>query len=399
MDKKTKIIISLLIFVLVSGLVFFGYYIIENEYLKRTARESSISDFDPSELNIDLIKDDIDFARAIPEYKMRFSGLTKKQIDLTFLDIVSDYKDKVLDFTASGARSDGNIISVDYKGINLNELFESVSILPEAKNLIIYSTDLYSAIFSKDDFNSSKLYLAWKKDNQYLNPSQDGFLKIVHDTGKTNKWVKNPVFFDFIGDFDYSIGIKSDIPIDTVTYISEQDLFTLQIGGTPKINTSDWKLAVTGLVENKLEFSYEDIVKMPQKTEYAILETISNSVGGPMMGSAIWTGVPFRYILEQAGVSKDAIKVVFYCADGYSTSITIEEALQDNVILAYKVNGKELPDVHGYPVRMVVPDKYGMKWPKWITEIELVDFDFKGYWESQGWSDYAGRDRPDKRFD
>jgi len=69
------------------------------------------------------------------------------------------------------------------------------------------------------------------------------------------------------------------------------------------------------------------------------------------------------------------------------------------VILAYKINGSVLPDVHGYPIRMVVPDKYGMKWAKLITEIELVDYDFKGYWESQGWSDYAGRDRPDKRFD
>ncbi len=55
--------------------------------------------------------------------------------------------------------------------------------------------------------------------------------------------------------------------------------------------------------------------------------------------------------------------------------------------------------VHGYPLRLVVPKKYGMKWPKWIEEMEVVDFDYKGYWEKRGWSDYAGRDRPDKRFD
>ncbi|MHB1253297.1 MAG: molybdopterin-dependent oxidoreductase [Candidatus Humimicrobiaceae bacterium] len=399
MKRKAKFIISLLVLFLVASLVFFGYYIIKNEYSKRALKETGIKGFDPSKINVDLIKDDTEFARAIPEYKMRFSGLTDRQFDLSFLDLVSNYKDKVKDFTATGTRTDGNVISVKFTGINLSELFKGISILPEAKNMLVYSTDLYSSIFNKADFNSGKIYLAWKKDNQYLNPTQDGFLKIVYDGDKTSKWVKNPVFFDFIGDFDYSVANKNNIPIDTITFISEQDLFTLQIGATPKINTADWTLSFKGLVKNKLILNYEDIIKMPQKTEFATLETISNPAGGSMIGSAFWTGVPFKYILEKAGIKEGAIKVVFYCADGYSTSVTIEEALQDNVILAYKINGKELPDVHGYPVRMVVPDKYGMKWAKWITEIELVDYDFKGFWENQGWSDYAGKDRPDKRFD
>ena len=60
---------------------------------------------------------------------------------------------------------------------------------------------------------------------------------------------------------------------------------------------------------------------------------------------------------------------------------------------------KQLAPEHGYPLRLVVPGKYGMKWPKWINKIELTDIDYKGYWESQGWSDYAGRDRHDQRFD
>jgi len=118
-----------------------------------------------------------------------------------------------------------------------------------------------------------------------------------------------------------------------------------------------------------------------------------------MIGNAVWTGVSFDYILEYAVPDKDALEVVFYCEDGYSTSLTIEEVLVEGVILAYKMNGKALTPEHGYPVRMVVPEKYGMKWPKWVNTIELVDYDYKGYWEQRGWSDYAGRDRPDERYD
>jgi len=396
---KTKAIIASIIIFFLASVVFFGYYIIKNETSRISAKESATTKFDPSKINVDLIKNDIEFAKVIPEYKMRFSGMIDKEFDLTFLELVSNYADKVEKFSATGTRSDGNIISVNFTGIKLNELFKNFIISPDSKNLAVYSTDLYTAIFNKADFNSGKIYLAWKKDNQYLNPTQDGFLKIVYDGDKTSKWVKNPVFFDFMSDFDYTLPLKNNISADTITFISEQDLFTLQIGATPEIDINNWTLKFKGLVKNDLVFNYEDILKMPQKTVYATLETISNPIGGSSIGSAFWTGVPFKYILDKVGIKDGALKVAFFCADGYSTSVTVDEALKDNVILAYKINGKTLPDYHGYPVRMVFPDKYGMKWAKWINEIEIVDYDFKGYWESQGWSDYAGRDRPDKRYD
>jgi len=102
MKRKSKFIISLLVLFLVASLVFFGYYIFKNEYSKRVPNRNGINGFDASKINVDLIKDDVEFARAIPEYKMRFSGLTDRQFDLTFLDIVSNYKDKVINFTATG---------------------------------------------------------------------------------------------------------------------------------------------------------------------------------------------------------------------------------------------------------------------------------------------------------
>jgi len=77
----------------------------------------------------------------------------------------------------------------------------------------------------------------------------------------------------------------------------------------------------------------------------------------------------------------------------------MEEARKEDVMLAYVMNGEPLTPEQGYPLRAVVPDKYGMKWPKWIDEIEFLDYDYKGYWENRGWSDYAGRDRPNERFE
>jgi DMSO/TMAO reductase YedYZ molybdopterin-dependent catalytic subunit len=106
-----------------------------------------------------------------------------------------------------------------------------------------------------------------------------------------------------------------------------------------------------------------------------------------------------RHILDLVGPEESVQEIVFKCADGYSTSITLEEAMQEGVQLCYRVNGETLLPKHGYPLRLVLPEKYGMKWAKWVTEIEFVDYDYKGYWERRGWSDYAGRDRPDQRYD
>jgi DMSO/TMAO reductase YedYZ molybdopterin-dependent catalytic subunit len=103
-------------------------------------------------------------------------------------------------------------------------------------------------------------------------------------------------------------------------------------------------------------------------------------------GTGEWTGVPLSYLLEQAGYSQNTLSVVFYAADEYSSSISLEKALLEDTILAYKMNGVTLPAEHGYPVRLVAPHKVGYKWVKWIVKIELVDYVYEGYWESRGYS-------------
>ncbi len=132
-------------------------------------------------------------------------------------------------------------------------------------------------------------------------------------------------------------------------------------------------------------------MRLPQVSEVETLECYDNVPGGNLIGTALWTGVKVRTILEMAHVKDRAVKVLFHTADGYSTSHRIEYVMRDDVILAFKMNGVELPVEHGYPVRLVAPGKYGYKWAKWIVRIEVVDYDKKGYWESRGYSDEADR--------
>jgi DMSO/TMAO reductase YedYZ molybdopterin-dependent catalytic subunit len=98
-----------------------------------------------------------------------------------------------------------------------------------------------------------------------------------------------------------------------------------------------------------------------------------------------WTGVRLWLLLETAGVSPNAVKVAFYATDGYSTDLTVETAKREDIILAYEKNGAPLSET----LRLVVPGKWGYKWISQVTSIELVDYDFEGFWESQGYSDIA----------
>ena len=105
--------------------------------------------------------------------------------------------------------------------------------------------------------------------------------------------------------------------------------------------------------------------------------------------NALWEGVTLRKIIEKALPKSGLVKTVFYAEDGYTDSIPYSLSLSDDVFLAFKMNGEDLPKVHGYPLRAIVPGIYGMKNVKWLSKIELVNFDFKGYWEKKEWSDEA----------
>ncbi|MDQ7842448.1 MAG: molybdopterin-dependent oxidoreductase [Armatimonadota bacterium] len=161
-------------------------------------------------------------------------------------------------------------------------------------------------------------------------------------------------------------------------------------GFDPVLNADRWSLEVGGLVARPLKLGYEQLRQFPSVEQFQTLECISNEVGGDLIGNARWKGARLRDILQQAGgPGAKAVKVAFRCADGYTESIPIADALNPTTLLAYEMNGEPLPPRHGFPVRLLVPGLFGMKNPKWITRIEVVDYDFQGYWERSGWSDEA----------
>ncbi|TLY09797.1 MAG: hypothetical protein E6K85_05210 [Thaumarchaeota archaeon] len=158
----------------------------------------------------------------------------------------------------------------------------------------------------------------------------------------------------------------------------------------PSVDANTWRLNIRGLVKNgPLQFTYDEIKTMTSVSEYATLECISDKIQGDLISTAYWKGVPLKSILEKAGVLPEAIYVVFRCSDGYDVGIPLDRGIMDGTILAYEMNGVPLPTEHGFPVRAIVPGLYGMMNAKWITDIELVDKVYEGFWQRRGWANNA----------
>jgi DMSO/TMAO reductase YedYZ molybdopterin-dependent catalytic subunit len=162
-------------------------------------------------------------------------------------------------------------------------------------------------------------------------------------------------------------------------------------GGTPKIDANTWTLKIHGLVRNPIALTYDDLKRMPAVKQTLTLECISNPPGGSAIGNAEWVGVKLKPILDRAGLKSSAVYAAIRGADGYYTGVPADEIVREENFLPYLMNGVPLPPVHGYPVRIFIPGKYGQKQPKWITEIEFVDRPFIGFWEARGWSNEAWR--------
>lgn len=180
----------------------------------------------------------------------------------------------------------------------------------------------------------------------------------------------------------------------------------------PALEARTWRLNVEGSVARPLELTYVALRQMPSRTVTATLECAGNSRAlnvPPLRGvgwqqgavsNAEWTGVPLAAILERAGVRPGAIDVVLEGADrgeiaadphpagpiAYARSLPLAKARQDEVLLAYRMNGVDLPPTHGFPVRALVPGWYGMASVKWLTRIVVTDAPFQGFWQTTDYS-------------
>jgi len=157
----------------------------------------------------------------------------------------------------------------------------------------------------------------------------------------------------------------------------------------PQVDSKSWNLTIKGLVEKPITINYDQIRSMPSVQEYVTLECISNKIGGDLISTALWKGVRLSQLLEKAVIKPNVKYVVFRCADGYDVGVPIEKSQMEGAILAYEMNYAPLTAKHGFPVRAIVPGLYGMMNPKWLTEIELVDTVYQGYWQRLGWSNIA----------
>ena len=162
---------------------------------------------------------------------------------------------------------------------------------------------------------------------------------------------------------------------------------------SPRIDVNSWKLSVKGAVDNPIELSYKDLLGMSTREADITLSCVSNVVGGGLVSNGRWTGVLLSDVLAEAGVSLEKItrssrQLVGRSVDGFTTGFRTDIALDGReALVAFGLNGSELPIKHGYPVRLVVPGLYGyVSATKWLGEIELTSWNFDAYWIQRTWS-------------
>ena len=155
----------------------------------------------------------------------------------------------------------------------------------------------------------------------------------------------------------------------------------------PSLDAAAWQLPIDGQVSKPLSLTLDQIRSdyMPQDL-FVTLSCVSNPLGGSLIGTTLWTGVPFRDILAQVQPLPSAHYAHMIAADGFDEAVEIAMVEADpRIMLVYEWNGEPLPAKHGYPLRVYIPDLYGMKQPKWITGINLVPDFIEGYWLVRGW--------------
>lgn len=157
----------------------------------------------------------------------------------------------------------------------------------------------------------------------------------------------------------------------------------------PAVDGKTWKLTIKGKVKRPYTLTLDELRQLPAVTKPHTLMCISNEVGEDLISNATWTGVPLKTILERAGIQPGTTELILRARDGYSESFPLSAALREGTILAYEMNGKPLEKQHGFPARVLVMAIYGIKNVKWLSELEVADYDYKGYWEVRGWSDTA----------
>lgn len=162
---------------------------------------------------------------------------------------------------------------------------------------------------------------------------------------------------------------------------SVRDFRENSIHGPQNISEAGYHLTVTGRVQHPRSFTYQHILdRYPVYEKVVMLHCVEGwSV------TILWEGIRIAELLHDVGIEPNATTVIFYAADGYSTALPLNYLEENYILMAHRMNGVTLPIERGFPFQLVAESKWGYKWIKWITSIELTDnADYEGYWESRG---------------
>lgn len=210
---------------------------------------------------------------------------------------------------------------------------------------------------------------------------RQAFGSAVHGVGETNQ-----------GSFPNANDPVVPVPGTRPEYTPLKDHYKVFIELEPtEIDGDTWHLPITGLVGNTLMLTLDDLRNNYQpRDQYITLSCISGRVGTSLIGTTQWTGVSLQEVLADANVSPQARYLHITSGDGFYETIDLDLVASDErIMLCYAWDGHPLPVDHGFPLRVWIPDRYGMKQPKWITGIEVIDEYREGYWVERGWDEIA----------
>jgi len=170
---------------------------------------------------------------------------------------------------------------------------------------------------------------------------------------------------------------------------STEDFRENSIKGPQHIDKKNYRLVIAGLVNNPGEYIYDEIIK---RQNYKKVVTLHCVEGWSV--NILWEGILVRDLIKEAGADPKAKIIIFHAYDGYSTSFPLNYIMNNDIIMAHKMNGLPLPPERGFPFQLVAESKWGYKWIKWITKIELSDNEeYRGYWERRGYSNDGSLNR------
>ncbi len=168
---------------------------------------------------------------------------------------------------------------------------------------------------------------------------------------------------------------------------SNEDFYRIDINTrSPVLREDEWVLQIAGMFDTPRDLTLDDLMMFPAVTQPITLSCISNRIGGDLIGTSNWIGVRLRDVIEDLGIKAEAQALVLEAADGFHETVIMQDMLDPRTLLVYGMNDETLPIDHGFPLRIYIPNRYGMKQPKWIVNMTAVAEEEDGYWVGRGWS-------------